>query len=101
MARSPSPWVLALAVVNAGGCGAPGCDFRWDLAEREQRDLSFSFPRGELPPDAAVAAEQPEWGPTVRGMPAPPPLGGNTLLALRDGRTAVASDPDRDTVWIA
>jgi hypothetical protein len=31
---------------------------------------------------------------------APPPISGGTLLVLRDGRTAVAADPDRDAVWI-
>jgi hypothetical protein len=30
----------------------------------------------------------------------PPPMSGGTLLVLRDGRTAVASDPDRDRIWI-
>ena len=31
----------------------------------------------------------------------PPPLSGGTLLVLRDGRTAVASDPDRDMIFVA
>ena len=31
----------------------------------------------------------------------PPPLSGGTLLVLPDDRTAVASDPDHDVVWIA
>lgn len=30
----------------------------------------------------------------------PPPISGGTLLVLRDDRTAVASDPDLDVVWI-
>jgi hypothetical protein len=30
----------------------------------------------------------------------PPPISGGTLLVLADGRTAVASDPDRDAVYV-
>lgn len=30
----------------------------------------------------------------------PPPIAGGTLLVLRDDRTAVASDPDLDVVWV-
>ncbi|MFS8065879.1 MAG: YncE family protein, partial [Byssovorax sp.] len=30
----------------------------------------------------------------------PPPISGGTLLALKDGVTAVAADPDRDRVWV-
>src|SRR5690348_11882167 len=30
----------------------------------------------------------------------PPPISGGTLVVLKDGRTAVAADPDRDRVWI-
>jgi hypothetical protein len=41
----------------------------------------------------------PEFGPTSRPSPAPPPISGGTLLISRDGRSAFASDPDRDTVY--
>jgi hypothetical protein len=30
----------------------------------------------------------------------PPPISGGTLLVLRDGQTAVASDPDRDRIYV-
>jgi hypothetical protein len=30
----------------------------------------------------------------------PPPITGGTLLVTRDGRVAVAADPDRDRVWL-
>jgi hypothetical protein len=33
--------------------------------------------------------------------PSPPPLSGGTLIISRDDRLAIASDPDRDRVWIA
>jgi mono/diheme cytochrome c family protein len=32
--------------------------------------------------------------------PAPPPISGGTLLVLRDQKTAVVSDPDRDRVYV-
>ncbi len=35
----------------------------------------------------------------VQSDVAPPPISGGTLLVSRDGRTAFASDPDRDLVW--
>jgi mono/diheme cytochrome c family protein len=41
-------------------------------------------------------------GPTpVTAADPPPPISGGTLMVLHDGRTAVASDPDRDQIWIA
>jgi mono/diheme cytochrome c family protein len=36
----------------------------------------------------------------INSDPAPPPISGGTLLALPDGRTAVASDPDRDSIFV-
>ncbi|MFO0626030.1 MAG: c-type cytochrome [Polyangiales bacterium] len=39
-------------------------------------------------------------GEVVEQPTAPPPIAGGTLLALRDGRTFVAADPDRDRLWI-
>jgi hypothetical protein len=44
-------------------------------------------PAPPSPPPAAVA-----------GLP--PPISGGTLLVLRDGGTAVASDPDRDFIYV-
>lgn len=38
-------------------------------------------------------------GPTRSPEVPPPPISGGTLLITRDGRVAVASDPDRDRVW--
>lgn len=37
--------------------------------------------------------------PVISDVP-PPPVFGGTLLVLADGTTAVASDPDRDRVWV-
>lgn len=57
------------------------------------------------PQPAAQPAPAPDPGSSVTALPAtedrqPPPISGGTLLLLRDGHTAVASDPDRDRVWI-
>src|SRR5436190_3587865 len=39
-------------------------------------------------------------GPTVSAATAPPPLSGGTLLILPDGTTALAADPDRDSLYL-
>jgi cytochrome c553 len=43
---------------------------------------------------------QPTFGPTTSAADAPPPISGGTLLVTRDGSRAIASDPDRDLVYI-
>ena len=43
---------------------------------------------------------QPTFGPTTTATDAPPPISGGTLLVTRDGTRAIASDPDRDLVYI-
>ena len=57
------------------------------------------------PPDAAPGAPGPSpftpvFGPTVTLANAPPPIFGGTLAVTRDGKTAIAADPDRDSVSI-
>lgn len=42
---------------------------------------------------------QPTFGPTVQASKAPPPVSGGTLIVTSDGR-AVASDPDRDAIYV-
>ncbi len=42
----------------------------------------------------------PAFTPTVTAAVAPPPVSGGTLLALANGKVAVASDPDRDAVYV-
>lgn len=42
----------------------------------------------------------PELGPATTAAVAPPAISGGTLLALSEGGTAVASDPDRDLVYV-
>ena len=42
--------------------------------------------------------QPPNYGPTVQQANPPAPISGGTLLVTRDGQTAVAADPERDTV---
>jgi hypothetical protein len=46
---------------------------------------------GEFPPNLGTTYSQPV---------APPAVSGGTLLVLADGKTAVASDPDRDRIYV-
>jgi mono/diheme cytochrome c family protein len=46
-------------------------------------------------PQAVLPTDERE--PVVRDVP-PPPISGGTLIIARDGRTAIAADPDRDRV---
>jgi hypothetical protein len=60
-----------------------------------------SPPRGQLNPAIPpTSGRHPEFAPTVVASSAPPPISGGTLLVTRDNRTVVASDPDRDAVYI-
>jgi hypothetical protein len=43
---------------------------------------------------------QPVFGPTTSAVDAPPPISGGTLLVTKDGARAIASDPDRDVIYI-
>lgn len=47
-----------------------------------------------LPPQPG----QPTFGATVTQADPPPPISGGTLLIAKDGKTAIAADPDRDEV---
>jgi mono/diheme cytochrome c family protein len=43
----------------------------------------------------------PAFEPTTSALSPPPAITGGTLRALHDGRTAVAADPDRDSIFVA
>ena len=43
---------------------------------------------------------QPQFGTTVSAAVPPPAISGGTLRILKDGKTAVAADPDRDRVYV-
>jgi YD repeat-containing protein len=62
---------------------------------------------GEAPADAPPgttpvppATPSPDPTPLPAAAKLPPPISGGTLLLLADGRTAVASDPDRDRIHV-
>lgn len=73
---STAGFLLSTAI----GCGQPGP----------------GEPAPAAPPPPSVTPGMP---PTPRTQA--PPLSGGTLLVLRDGKTAVAADPDRDVIWLA
>jgi hypothetical protein len=50
-------------------------------------------------PSARPPGPQPVFGFTDT-VGSPPPISGGTLLVTRDGNTAVASDPDRDAIYV-
>jgi mono/diheme cytochrome c family protein len=50
----------------------------------------------EVPPDVTPSEEPPPG----QSAALPPPVSGGTLIIARDGKTAVAADPDRDKVYI-
>jgi hypothetical protein len=53
------------------------------------------------PPNPMAKMFQPDLsGPPVIASEPPRPVSGGTLLVLRDGTAAVASDPDRDVVYV-
>ncbi|WP_437818990.1 cytochrome-c peroxidase [Sorangium sp. So ce1078] len=74
--RSLSPTLAILATASSFAACAP-----WDLGEDEP-------PRVDDPGSVAIAAEP------------PPAISGGTLAVSRSAVRAVASDPDRDRVWI-
>lgn len=63
---------------------------------------SSSSESAYLPPTAAPApgGAQPTFAKIVTADTPPPPISGGTLAVARDGRTVVASDPDRDLVYV-
>ena len=81
-------WVMVLAA----GCGSP------EGATVRPLDMTTST----FPFDGGVPhGPPPSFGPTVTSPVPPVPLSGGTLRVLDDGKTAVATDPDRDNVYIA
>lgn len=86
--RSVRGWMQALAL------GVAACSGNAPLPVGDPP----AVPVPEVPPGEAVP---PFDGEPVSAAKPPPPLSGGTLLALNDGATVVASDPDRDTIFVA
>jgi hypothetical protein len=51
-------------------------------------------------PNLASAPGAPEFTSTVSATAPPPPISGGTLIGLGSGNIAVASDPDRDAIYV-
>jgi len=71
-----------LVLVAAGACNSSNYDY--DPPSQEQR----------------IPTAQRDFGPIVKATHTPPPISGGTLLLTADGARAVASDPDRDRVYV-
>ena|SRR6266545_5390833 len=78
-----APWLstAALAVVSACHGGSPRSSSLFETPEAD----------GGSPTSSETVSLR---------LNAPPPVSGGTLLVLRDGQTTVASDPDRDKIFV-
>jgi hypothetical protein len=93
----------SFALPGAGGCvgtGPLGFDGgALSLAgggpTRGTADGSTDFCRPFVNPDL-----RPSFAATSTASVPPPPISGGTLIAMSDGRTAVAADPDRDALYV-
>ena len=64
-------------------------------------DGSSVAPMAAATPTAVEGPGQPSIeGPVVVAAKAPPPISGGTLLVLRDRKTAIVADPDRDQLFV-
>ena len=77
----------------------PGCALYGDDSDD---DYYYSYPPSSSyePPTPARTSNQPDFAPGARAEVAPPPISGGTLLLSKDARTAIASDPDRDAIYV-
>lgn len=101
MIKMNALWIGVLtAGAVAGGCG----DLRHGAVGSTGNDASMAPMMYPDSPDAAVAsnddAGDPGPDPQNSDPTAPPPITGGTLIVTADGLTAVASDPDRDLIYI-
>jgi Cytochrome c len=105
---------LALAIAacssRPGGQGAPGSE------SAPQGPVPVVDPPSSVTPDAVIGGAagsdgassadgppfvRPSFGVTTDPANPPPPLSGGTLTVLAGSKLAVASDPDRDHVYVA
>jgi hypothetical protein len=62
--------------------------------------MPFASDGGSASTRMFVGGAQPQYGATITREQAPPAISGGTLLILKDGHTAIASDPDRDRISV-
>jgi hypothetical protein len=89
----------AFACGSGGGGGFPcppydGGGNDWDGAVNEW------WPDASWVVDGGVSVIHPAFLPTKDSATAPPAISGGTLVVTRDGHFAVASDPERDAVFV-
>jgi hypothetical protein len=99
MSRSPrlasSPLSLVTALVL--GMGALACSGKSPSPTSPPPAPTVTDPTPPLPTDSG------DPNPAVPAQPSgklPPGISGGTLLVLRDGSAAIASDPDRDRIYV-
>lgn len=90
--RRPTPRTL-VALLSLSACA------RLYESASDASDSSADSPPRSLAPESL--APSPSTLPFESSGRLPPPISGGTLAVLRDGRTAVASDPDLDVLWLA
>jgi len=108
----PTPSAGLDAGPDPSGSDQPGQDFAaCSSAPIDSIDASGGVVFGAGPSPVTCAAqacpgfagsgtEPPSFGNTVVASTPPSPVSGGTLIALRNGTVAVASDPDRDAVYV-
>jgi hypothetical protein len=102
--------------VDAGGTSEPGAQFgpqpnadfsncglssdssSGGTADFDASGVVLPSPPPGLPP--LGLSDNPTFGPTATASVAPPPISGGTLIGLQAGSIAVASDPDRDAIYV-
>jgi hypothetical protein len=94
LAICTAPALWSACASGGSGTDSPGASLVLDAGvASEASDDSAG-------PPALGTPFQPTFGPTVTRSTPPPPISGGTLLVTRDGRTAVAADPDRDAIYL-
>src|SRR5580704_857334 len=90
---STTPTAPSIPVSLSASTSPPGCTLD---GAAEASALGDAGPEGASQASSAAEASAGASG----ALGAPPPISGGTLLVLADGNTAVASDPDRDLVYV-
>ncbi|HET6280482.1 MAG TPA: cytochrome-c peroxidase [Polyangia bacterium] len=85
---------------GSGGFSQGTAGFGGDFCAGQDGGIGTSkgFPGGGI--GGGFGNATPQLGATVSLESAPPAISGGTLAILRDGKTAVASDPDRDRISV-
>jgi hypothetical protein len=97
---------MAVGLATAIATAMAGCQSTPSLQPPSSASPAVALPLGLCPDagfceaDAAPGPFQPKLGAASTAAVAPPPISGGTLLALSEGGTAVASDPDRDAIYV-